>query len=186
MKEALIIVDVQNDYFPGGNLPTWRPEETANEIKKILDKFRHDGKEVIHVGHHITPEMEKVLPILRKGTPGAEFHETVKPLASEKVIFKSHSDGFIATDLKEYLLSKQIDTVIVVGMMIHNCVNATSYSATDEGFKTIVVAEAVNTMDQEIFGEVIPAETMWKSFLAGITFAYAKVKRVDDILSGNY
>ncbi|KAL7313582.1 hypothetical protein PS15m_007316 [Mucor circinelloides] len=186
MTEALIIVDVQNDYFPGGGLPTWRPEETAVEIKKILDKFRQDGKEVIHVAHHITPEMEKVLPIMRKGTPGAEIHESVKPLSTEKVIYKNYSDSFVATDLKEYLLSKGVDTVIVVGMMIHNCVNATAYSGTDEGFKTIVVAEAVNTFDQEIFGEVIPAETIWKSFLAGIKFAYAEVKRVDDILSGNY
>ncbi|CEP18409.1 hypothetical protein [Parasitella parasitica] len=186
MKEALIIVDVQNDYFPGGGLPTWRPEETADEIKKILDKFRQDGKEVIHVAHHITPEMEKILPILKKGTRGVEIHETVKPRDSEKVIYKNYSDSFVGTNLKEYLLSKQIDTIIVVGMMIHNCVNATAYSGTDEGFKMIVVAEAVNTFDQEIFGEVIPAETIWKSFLAGIKFAYAQVKKIDDILTGNY
>ncbi|CEJ02188.1 hypothetical protein RMCBS344292_16201 [Rhizopus microsporus] len=81
--------------------------------------------------------------------------------------------AFHHTNLKEYLLSKQIDTVIVVGMMIHNCNNATTYSSTDEGFKSIVVAVAVNTMDQQIFGEMIPAETIWKSFLAGIAFAYA-------------
>ncbi|KAL9551044.1 hypothetical protein MBANPS3_004446 [Mucor bainieri] len=166
MKEALIIVDVQNDYFPGGALPTWRPEETANEIKKIMNKFREDGKEIIHVAHHVTPEQEKSFPALKKGTHGAEFHDIVKPLSTEKVIYKNYSDSFVATDLKEYLLSKEIDTVIVVGMMIHNCVNATAYSGTDEGFKTIVVAEAVNTLDQEIFGEVIPAETIWKSFLA--------------------
>ncbi|CAO3655638.1 unnamed protein product [Mucor fragilis] len=186
MKEALIIVDVQNDYFPGGKLPTWRPVETANEIKKIMDKFRQDDKEVIHVAHHMSPEHEKVMDFLIKGTRGAEIHEIVKPLDTEKIIYKNYADSFVATDLKEYLLSKDIDTVIVVGMMIHNCVNATAYSGTDEGFKTIVVAEAVNTLDQEIFGEVIPAETMWKSFLAGIKFAYAQVNKVDDILSGNY
>lgn len=186
MKEALIIVDVQNDYFPGGKLPTWRPVETANEIKKIMEKFRQDGKEVIHVAHHMSPEHEKVMDFLIKGTRGAEIHEIVKPLDTEKIIYKNYADSFVATDLKEYLLSKGIETVIVVGMMIHNCVNATAYSGTDEGFKTIVVAEAVNTFDQEIFGEVIPAETIWKSFLAGIKFAYAQVNKVDDILSGNY
>ncbi|KAL9543160.1 hypothetical protein PS6_009429 [Mucor atramentarius] len=170
MKEALIIVDVQNDYFPGGKLPTWRPVETANEIKKIMEKFRQDGKEVIHVAHHMSPEHEKVMDFLIKGTRGAEIHEIVKPLDTEKIIYKNYADSFVATDLKEYLLSKGIETVIVV----------------DEGFKTIVVAEAVNTFDQEIFGEVIPAETIWKSFLAGIKFAYAQVNKVDDILSGNY
>ena len=186
MKEALIIVDVQNDYFPGGALPNWKPVETANEIKKIMNKFRQDGKEVIHVGHYMTPKLGKTIPGFKEGTYGAEFHDIVKPLNTEKVIYKNYSDSFVATDLKEYLLSKDIDTVIVVGMMIHNCVNATAYSGTDEGFKTIVVAEAVNTMDRELFGEIIPAETIWKIFLAGITFAYAQVKRVDDIMSGNY
>ncbi|ORE11360.1 Isochorismatase hydrolase [Rhizopus microsporus var. microsporus] len=177
MKKALAIVNVQNDYFPDGGLPTWRPVKTASEIKKLLGKFRQDGKKVIHVAHHTTPEQQSFFPFLVKGTRGAEFHETVKSLDPEKVIFKEYSDGFHHIDLKEYLLSKQIDTVIIVGMMIHNCVNAITYSSTDEDSKSIVVAEAVNIMDQQIFGEMIPAETIWKSFLAGITFAYAKVKK---------
>lgn len=83
---------------------------------------------------------------------------------------KEYFGGFHHIDLKEYLLSKQIDTVIVVGMMIHNCINATTYSSTDEGFKLIVVAEAVNTMDQQIFGEMIPAETIWEELLGRYRF----------------
>lgn len=83
---------------------------------------------------------------------------------------KEYFGGFHHIDLKEYLLSKQIDTVIVVGMMIHNCINATTYSSTDEGFKSIVVAEAVNTMDQQIFGEMIPAETIWEELLGRYRF----------------
>ncbi|KAI8890291.1 Isochorismatase hydrolase [Backusella circina FSU 941] len=187
MKEALIIVDVQNDYFPNGKFPTWQPEETAEQIKILINKFRNENKEVIYVIHHSTDEQRKTLDFFEPGSWGAEIHDSVKPLPSEKVFIKEYSDSFVGTDLTEYLKSKSIDTTIVVGMMIHNCVNATAYSSTDLGFKTIVVDEAVNTMDLKYNeNEVIPAEVLKKSFLAGIQFAYAKLRTMAQILDTDY
>lgn len=76
--------------------------------------------------------------------------------------------------------------MIVVGMMIHNCVNATVYSGVDEGFHCIVVEEAANTMDQKLHDKVIKAEQIKESFLTGIQFVYSKVYKLQDVLDDNF
>ncbi|KAI8079103.1 Isochorismatase-like protein [Gilbertella persicaria] len=186
MKEALILVDIQNDYFPNGSLPTWQPEETAEQCRIVLDKFRKDGKEVVHVAHHVLPEVAPIPNFFVPGSFGAEIHESVKPLPEEKVIVKYYSNGFWETGLKDYLKSKGIEKIVVIGMMIHNCVPATVFAGKDEGFEVVVVDEAVNTLDQPLHGEMIKAEDIKRGYLAGIQFYYAKVKKVQDILDNNY
>ncbi len=186
MSEALIIVDVQNDYFPGENLPTCSPVETAEACAKLIKKFRDENKEVVFVAHHIKDEVKKDFPALIAGTRGAEIHDIVKPLPNEKIIIKQEVSSFVGTNLKEYLNSKGIKNLIVVGMMIHNCVNATVYSAVDEGFSTIVVEEAVNSIDQKLHDKVVPAPQIKESFLAGIQFGFSKVYKLDDILNNNF
>lgn len=186
MKQALIVVDVQNDYFPGGNLPTDHPVETAQAVAQLITKFRQESKEVVFAQHIATEETYKVLPIMKDGSKGAEIHDLVRPLPTEKVVRKHEASSFVRTDLDAYLKSKDIDTVVVVGMMIHNCVNATVYDANANGYQCFVVDEAVNTFDQKLYGKVIPAKQIKESFLTGIQFAMAKVVRLNDALNDKY
>ena len=192
MSEALIIVDVQNDYFPDGNHPTCSPIETAEACAKLIKKFREENKEVVHVKHILSEKDKKLLekngvkPFLEKDTKGSEIHDIVKPLSNEKIIIKYEISGFVRTDLKDYLISKGIKKLIIVGMMIHNCVNATVYSSVDEGFDCIVVEEAVNTVDQKLHDKIIKAEQIKESFLAGIQFSYSIVYKLEDVLNNNY
>ncbi|KAI9467783.1 MAG: Isochorismatase-like protein [Benjaminiella poitrasii] len=192
MSEALIIVDVQNDYFPGGALPTWRPVETAEACAKLIEKFRKENKEVVHIQHIMEEEQQKEWlkisdkPWFAKGSKGAEIHDLVKPLPTEKIVVKSAVSGFVGTDLTEYLTSKGVKKLIVVGMMIHNCVNATVYSGVEEGFQCIVVDEAVNTLEQKIHGKPVKPEVIKESFMAGLQFSYADVYKLDDVLNDNY
>lgn len=195
ISEALIVIDVQNDYFPGGRLETVNPVETAQACAKLVEKFRNEKKEVIHIQHLIPDEAAKVLGeayggveniAFTKGTKGYEINDLVKPLSSEKLIVKTDASSFVRTDLKEYLLSKGIEKLMIVGMMAHNCVNSTVYDGVDEGFKCVVVEDAVNTYDQNYRGEIIPAETIKKSFLSGMQFYYADVFTLEEVLNNNY
>ncbi|GAA5809424.1 hypothetical protein MFLAVUS_002832 [Mucor flavus] len=186
MSEALIVVDVQNDYFPDGKLPTCSPIETAKACAQLIQKFRQDGKEVVFIKHVMLDSQVKEYPFFIKGTHGVEIHDIVKPLPTEKIISKHAVSGFVGTDLKEYLTSKGVKKLVVVGMMIHNCVNATVYSSIEEGFPCIVVDEAVNTVDQPYDGELVKAQDIKKAFLAGIQFSFSKVYKLQDVLSGNY
>ncbi|CAO3631793.1 unnamed protein product [Cunninghamella echinulata] len=179
-EEALIIVDVQNDYFPGGNFPINEPVETAEACAQLIKKFRNEKKEVIFIQHIIKDELKELYPFFIKGTKGTEIHDIVKPLPTEKIVTKNEVSGFVGTELKEYLLSKKIKKLVVVGMMIHNCVNATVYSGVAEGFPCIVVEEAVNTFDQKLGDKVIEAKQIKESFLAGIQFGFADVYKLDD------
>ncbi|KAG1472293.1 hypothetical protein G6F56_001629 [Rhizopus delemar] len=185
-QEALIVVDVQNDYFPDGKFPTCSPIETAEACAQLIKKFREEEKEVVFVQHVPKEENGKVHPFFSPGTHGVEIHDSVKPLSTEKIITKYDMSGFVRTNLKEYLISKGVKKLIVVGMMIHNCVNATVYSGVDEGFDCIVVEEAVNTFDQPLNGKIIKAEQIKESFLAGIQFAYSKVYKLQEVLENNF
>ncbi|GAA5804900.1 hypothetical protein HPULCUR_010409 [Helicostylum pulchrum] len=185
-EEALIVVDVQNDYFPDGKLPTWNPVETAEACAKLIQKFRQEGKEVVFVQHVMKDLQAKDYPFLVKGTHGVEIHDSVKPLPTEKIITKGENSSFVGTDLKEYLTSKGVKKLVVVGMMIHNCVNATVYSGVEEGFPCIVVEEAVNTMDQPYNGELVKAQDIKKAFLTGIQFGFSTVYKLQDVLTDNY
>ncbi|KAI7873327.1 Isochorismatase-like protein [Mucor mucedo] len=185
-QEALIVVDVQNDYFPGGKLVNSRPVETAEACAQLIHKFRQEGKEVVFIQHFMKDYLETTYPFLLKNTRGSEIHTSVQPLATEKIITKNESSSFVGTDLKQYLVSKGIKRLVVVGMMIHNCVNATVYSGVEEGFPCIVVEEAVDTMDQEYNGELVKAQDIKKAFLTGIQFAYSTVYKLQEVLADEY
>lgn len=185
-QEALIIVDIQNDYFPDGKLPTFQPVQTAEACAQLIKKFRAEEKEVVFIKHIVDEAHRESHPFFIPGSHGAEIHDLVKPLPSEKIIVKHQVSAFVNTDLKEYLVSKGVKKLIVVGMMIHNCVNATVYSGVDEGFHCIVVEEAANTMDQKLHDKVIKAEQIKESFLTGIQFVYSKVYKLQDVLDDNF
>lgn len=97
MKEAHIVVDVQNVYFPNKKLPIWRPVETAEHIATLIKKFRDDGKEVIYV-RHITKK-----DFLPKDRYELEINDIVKPLPIDKIVFKEENSAFVRTEFKEYL-----------------------------------------------------------------------------------
>ncbi|KAG1465225.1 hypothetical protein G6F56_004931 [Rhizopus delemar] len=185
-QEALIVVDVQNEYFPGGKLPLSSPVETTEACAQLIKKFRQEEKEVVFIQHVTKGKLEGIVPFFLPETHGIEIHDSIKPLPTEKLIVKHESSSFVNTDLKEYLVSKGIKKLIVVGMMVHNCVNATVYSGVDEGFDCIVVEEAVDTFDQPLNGKIIKAEQIKESFLAGIQFAYSKVYKLQDVLQNNF
>ncbi|KAI8065424.1 Isochorismatase-like protein [Gongronella butleri] len=184
MAEALLVIDVQNDYF--GKLPTLNPVETAKACAQLIQKFRQEGKTVIHVQHEATPEQYAALGIFEKGSEGMQFHELVKPLAGEKIVVKHEPSSFINTDLKDYLVAKEIKKLVIVGMLGHNCVSATTYAAVGQGYQCIIVEEAVNAMDLPFNGQIIRAQQVKDAYLAGIQFGHCKVFKLNDVLLGQY
>ena len=76
MTRALVIVDIQNDYFPGGQNPLEGPEQAAAHARELLDAFRASGEPVVHMQHvWDAPDASFMVP----GTAGVEIHESVRP-----------------------------------------------------------------------------------------------------------
>ncbi len=164
MKEALIIIDVQNDYFPGGTCELYHPNEAERYIIDLISESRSIGRPIIYIQHFNDPDDYFFL----EGTKGAEISDRIAPKPEDKVIVKHYPNSFLETELDAYLKEAGVDKLIVCGMMTHMCVDTTVRAAMDYGYKVTVVANGCATMDLTVNGETIPAETVQKTFLAAL------------------
>jgi nicotinamidase-related amidase len=167
---ALVVIDVQEFYFPGGALPLDRPEAAAANCKKLLEKFRAEKKLVVHVGH--------------KAKTGAAFHPHVAPLDGEKVVMKDEVSAFNGTDLLEYLRANKVEKLVVCGMQTHMCVEGAVRAAYDLGFECAVVRDACATRALTFGDKTIAAEDVHLSTLATLDRYYGKVTDTESIIGG--
>lgn len=180
---ALLIIDVQNDYFPEGKMTLEKAEQAAQNILKVLEYFRENNLPVIHIQHISTNEGAAFfLP----DTDGAKINHLVLPMEDEKIIVKHFPNSFRETDLLSFLQSKKIKNLVMTGMMTDICVEATTRAAFDFGFINTIVGDATATRNRELNGEVVKAADVQKSFLAGISALgnlYANVMNTNEFLS---
>ncbi|MDQ0064893.1 cysteine hydrolase family protein [Chryseobacterium lathyri] len=179
---ALLIIDVQNDYFPGGKMELNGAEQAGDNARKILDYFRKNNLPVVHIKHIALNEgADFFLP----GTSGAEINSLVLPKDNEKVIIKHFPNSFRETDLLEYLQKNDIKNLVITGMMTDVCVDSTTRAAFDLEFKNTVVGDATATRNRELSGQTVRAAEIQKSFLAGISALgnlYAEIVNTADFL----
>jgi len=177
--QALVIIDVQNDYFEGGSMTLAGAEKAVLNIRKILEKFRMEKKTVIHIQHIATnPKATLFLP----GTFGCEIHEQVRPLESEKLIVKHFPNSFRETDLLHYLKENQITDLVLCGMMTHMCVDATTRAAKDLGLSCVLIGDACATRNLDFDGQTVQAADVQNAFLAALNNTYATVIKTDQFL----
>ena len=178
MKRALLIVDVQNDYFPGGNMELHNSLAASRNIKEVLTYCRGNSLPVIHVQHVAArPGATFFLP----ETPGVEFHNDVTPNAGEKIFVKHTPNSFRETGLHEYLAAQQITSLIIVGMMTHMCIDTTVRAAFDFGYECLVVGDCCATRALKFGDKDIPAEDVHAAFLAALHGMFAKVVTTQEL-----
>jgi nicotinamidase-related amidase len=169
---ALLVIDIQNDYFPGGAMELEAADAAGAKAGQAIRQFREKNLSVIHVRHlSVRPGSTFFLP----GTKGAEIHEAVKPLGGETVIEKNFPNSFRNTDLGTLLQKQEIKNLVVAGMMTHMCVDATVRHAADLGYKITLLGDACATRAQSYAGEKVPARQVHTAFLAALNGFYAKV-----------
>src|SRR5262245_32030991 len=138
MARALLIVDIQRDYFPDGAYPLVGAIEAAAVASDVLAGFRDRGEPVVHVQHAWdAPDA----PFLKAGTTGAEIRPEVAPVDTETVLSKAEPNSFLGTGLQDVLQSQGIDHLMVIGMMSSMCVDATVRAALDLGYQVSVVPD---------------------------------------------
>jgi nicotinamidase-related amidase len=179
MKTALIIIDVQNDYFPGGKYPLVSPLEAAQKAYMLLQCFRERDGHHVHI-QHISKKPDAGFFI--SGDRGTDIHESVAHFEGEPIVYKHEPNSFLNTNLLELLKSWEIERVVICGMMTHMCVDATARAASDLGFHVIVAEDACATRDLNYGDTIIPAEHVHKAFLAALK-SYGKVMKSEQILA---
>jgi len=172
MTSALLIIDIQNDYFPGGAMALVNPDAAAANAAKLLTAHRKKGLPVIHMQHlSVRPGATFFIP----GTPGAEIHASVKPLPGETVFQKNFPNSFRETPLLEHLRGAGVANLVIAGMMTHMCVDTTTRAAADLGFACSLAHDACATRALSFNGVEVPAQSVQAAYMAGLNGLFAKV-----------
>lgn len=167
VKSALLIVDIQNFYFPGEGPGLFRVNEASLVAKEVLKIFRDQQQLVVHVRH--------------QAKKGFEIHANVAPLPDEKVITKQEVNSFYKTDLLEYLKLNEVNQLVIIGMQTHMCLEGAVRAAHDFGFECIVVEDACATRDMKFGDKTVKAEDVQTTVLATLSVGgYAKVINLKD------
>ena len=147
-KSALIVIDLQNDYFPGGLFPLWNTEETLRNIVAAIGKARALGIPVIHV-QHIANTAKGIAPFFNAGTPGVDIHPEILAAAPDApVVVKEYADSFHGTTLEQVLSGLGVDELLVCGMMTQNCVTHTAIAKGAEKYKVTVLTDCSTTVNE--------------------------------------
>lgn len=180
MKTGLILVDIQNEYFPGGKVELVGIKEAANNASTLLALFRENKMPTVHVQHISASENA---PVFTPNSTGIELYEGIKPEAGERVIQKHFPNSFRETSLSQVLNEEGVQQVVICGAMSHMCIDATTRAAADLGFKCIVIHDACATRNLEFRDRSIHADDVHASFMAALGSAYATVISLDEFIS---
>ena len=178
MTQALVIIDLQNDYFPGGKMELVGTEAAAEKAGSVLAKFRDSGRPIFHMQHlAAAPELGFFLP----ETEGAEIHASVKPENGETVIQKYYPSSFRETDLEQRLRDQGIENVVFCGAMSHMCVDTTVRAAADLGFNCTLIDDACATRELDFEGKTVAAGDVQTAYMSALAFAFANVIKANDL-----
>jgi nicotinamidase-related amidase len=180
MITALILVDIQNDYFPGGNMELVGINEASTKVRELLALFRKNNWPTFHIQH--IAEHEGTTFFL-PNTDGAKLHKSIKPLAQETIIQKKFPNSFRETKLQKELNNAGVEQVVICGAMSHMCIDATTRAAADLGYSCVVIHDACATRNLEFGGTTISAEDVHASFMAALGSAYATILSCKEFLS---
>lgn len=172
MKTGLLIVDVQNDYFPGGKMALVEIEKAAANVAELLSHFRSSKQPTFHIQHTWEDEAS---PFFVAGSEGANIHRSVAPGPNETVIVKHFPNSFRESRLLDELKKAGVERLAICGAMSHVCIDATTRAAADLGFDCVVVHDACATTNVEFNGTKVPAAKVHAAFMSALGFAYAQV-----------
>ena len=180
MADALVVIDIQNEYFPGGAIPLPDAEDAARCAAEAIAAARAAGVRVFHVRHEEPGSDEWFVP----GSRGAEIHAAVEPAEGEPVVLKHHPNSFRETDLAEQLAKLGAGRVAFCGMMTSMCVDATVRAAADQGLDAVLVDDACAAPDLEHRGTRIPADAVHAAFCGALADGIATVVSTHDFSAG--
>ena len=179
MTTALLLIDLQNDYFPGGNMELEGSLKASLRARELLALFREKNLPVVHIQHVATrPGAAFFLP----DTEGVKIHANVEPRPGEVIFQKNYPNSFRGTPLLDYLRDNKIASIVVGGMMTHMCVDATVRAAFDYGLEVTVVHDACATRSLAFQGITIPAAEVQTAFFAALSVPYARIVSVEEFL----
>lgn len=160
-RRALVVVDVQNEYFTGNLLIEYPPVAVSlPNIGRAMDAAREAGIPVVVVQH----DMPEGAPVFAKGSNEWELHPVVAGRKADHRINKTSASVFTGSDLQAWLEANAIDTLTVIGYMTHNCDAATIYQASHLGLHVEFLSDATGALPYENAAGKVSAEEIHRVF----------------------
>ncbi len=180
MNAALVLIDIQRDYFAGGRMTLDGADAAAANAGRLLEHFRAHNLPLVHI-QHVSTRPNATFFIA--GTEGIEFHPAVAPRDGELVLQKNFPNAFRATRLDTELRSRGVTELVIAGMMTHMCIDTSVRAAFDLGFKIDLAHDACATRTLR-FGETeLPAAAVHGSFIAALNGTFATARTTAQILA---
>ncbi len=180
MTIALVLIDIQRDYFPGGRMALPGATEACRRAARLLDGCRALSLPVFHVRHLSTrPGATFFLP----NTEGIEIHPDLHPLDGEPVVDKHFPNSFRDTPLDRLLRERGVGDLVLAGMMSQMCVDATTRAAFDLGYGCRVAHDACAAAPISFAGVGVPAEQVHAAIMGALAAVYARVDASEAILA---
>ena len=172
MKQGLVIIDVQNDYFEGGSMELVGMEAAADNCRNLLNRFRDQKAPIFHIQHlSVRPGATFFVP----ETEGCEINQRVKPQADEPLVVKNFPSAFRDTGLQDLLKNANVEQLVVCGAMTQMCIDTTVRAAFDLGYNCQVISGACATKDLTFEGRTVPASVVQDTFMASLNGLFATV-----------
>jgi len=181
MTTALVLIDLQNDYFPGGTMELVGAEEAVMQARALLEAFRERALPVFHI-QHIAKRTGATFFL--PGTKGANIHGAVEPAAEEAIITKHFPSSFRETTLLESLRGVGAARLVMAGMMTHMCVDTTVRAAADLGFDCLLAQDGCATRALQFAGHQVDAPQVQLAYVAALNGAFANVQSAQTIAAG--
>ncbi|WP_299280276.1 cysteine hydrolase family protein [uncultured Tateyamaria sp.] len=181
-KSALILIDLQNDYFPDFPEPKMALPNTnpaTDNAAALLADARAKGAPLFHIRHVMASD---AAPFFHPGTEGADTHPKVAPLDGEPIIGKTRPSAFYGTDLEARLRDQGITDVTLCGAMSQMCVNGTARAASGMGFNVTVVEDACAAANVAYNGVDVLAEQVHAAIMAPLSSSFGSVVATSDDL----
>ena len=179
MKQGLVIIDVQNDYFEGGSMELVRMEAAADNCRNLLNRFRDQKAPIFHIQHlSVRPGATFFVP----ETEGCEINQRVKPQADEPLVVKNFPSAFRDTGLQNLLKNAGVEQLVVCGAMTQMCIDTTVRAAFDLGYNCQLISDACATKDLQFEGRTVPALAVQDTFMASLNGLFAAVSTTEGFL----
>ena len=173
MTQALVLIDLQNDYFPGGRMELVGADAAVGQAARLLDAFRQRGRPVIHVQHVST---RAGASFFLPDTAGVQIHASVQPKVGERVMVKHFPNAFRETELQAALRDAGASALVFAGMMTHMCVDTTVRAAADLGWTCQLAHDACATRNLQFGARSVAAADVQMAYLAALNGAFAAVR----------
>jgi nicotinamidase-related amidase len=175
MSRALLVIDVQNEYFTGA-LPITHPAGHLQQILKAMDAATASKVPVVVIQHTFTQPQP---PIFQRGTPAWELHPEVAARPRDLLLEKNLPGSFTGTPLEGWLRERGITTVTIAGYMTHMCCDTTARQAVHRGFTVEFLRDATGTLALANPAGEVTAEELHRAILCAQQHLLSEVLDVE-------